>query len=118
MDMSSVSLEQVMELTEEAAKLPDEPKDTELRAALEAQGKGKDPFGFSDGRTSAEPDRIEPGFATQNAKVGPVGTAIIWIFLLLLFGLSIAVTTVPREAAGPVAGLEDPTAALQPYQMQ
>eukprot|EP00958_Prasinococcus_capsulatus_P025599 scaffold4387_cov400-Prasinococcus_capsulatus_cf.AAC.2 len=177
MDMSSVSLEQ----------------DTELRAALEAQGKGKDPFGFSDGRTSAEPDRIEPGFATQNAKVGPVGELARvqlrrqpWPHRMLHIPrtssvdplkawpgwladrpcrngdhMDIPAATVRpfhrgdnsaqvrsrawrpafdralpsvgatateravrgltgccREAAGPVAGLEDPTAALQPYQMQ
>lgn len=97
--------------------------DAAIREALESQKKGKDPFGFSSGSGTQEPDRIEPGFATQNAKVGPVGkavgqavsvlrvprsgavngicflrtgSAIIWIFLLAMFGLSIAVTTVPR----------------------
>mmetsp|Transcript_12624 Transcript_12624/g.39181 ORF Transcript_12624/g.39181 Transcript_12624/m.39181 type:complete len:104 (-) Transcript_12624:733-1044(-) len=73
-----------------------------LREAFQAQqGGGKDPFGFSNGSSEpSEPDQLKPGFATaEGATLGPVSSALLWVFLGGLFALSLAFTSVPRDAA-------------------
>ena len=45
------------------------------------------------------PDEVKPGFSTaEGDTLGPVATVTAWIFLAGLFGLSLAFTSVPREA--------------------
>lgn len=48
----------------------------------------------------SEPDQLKPGFATaEGATLGPVSSALLWVFLGGLFALSLAFTSVPRDAA-------------------
>ena len=72
-----------------------------------------DPFGF--GSSTGEPDKIQPGFDTaEGGKVGPVGTFLITVLLVFLFGASFFFTSVPRNAIEGLVDLsDDPNAPTQ-----
>ena len=74
-----------------------------------------DPFGF--GSSTGEPDKIQPGFDTaEGGKVGPVGTFLITVLLVFLFGASFFFTSVPRNAIEGLVDLsDDPNAPTQRF---
>ena len=74
-----------------------------------------DPFGF--GTSTGEPDKIQPGFDTaEGGKVGPVGTFLITVLLVFLFGASFFFTSVPRNAIEGLVDLsDDPNAPTQRF---
>lgn len=74
-----------------------------------------DPFGF--GTSTGEPDKIQPGFDTaEGGKVGPVGTFLISVLLVFLFGASFFFTSVPRNAIEGLVDLsDDPNAPTQRF---